>query len=68
MDPVLPTQQSLLLNEFRMRYPKLERDVCTAIQASYGDSVVLERLGDDLDEFRIKVDQVRAACYLLSRH
>ena len=49
---------SPLLCEFRARYPRVEAAVYQAIRSSFGDSTVLQRLGDNVDDFRRKVNEV----------
>lgn len=56
-----------LLNAFRQRYPALQERVSDAIRNSFGDSTVIERVGDDLEEFRTQVYQVSLPRYLVSQ-
>lgn len=45
-----PTSEELI-SAFRQRYNQLETSVEAALTSEFGDSVVLERLGDTLDDF-----------------
>jgi len=48
MDQASPHE---LLDAFRGHYFRLETSVSEAVGPGFGDSVVLERLGDDLDQY-----------------
>ncbi|KAG8957613.1 hypothetical protein FRC05_009707, partial [Tulasnella sp. 425] len=45
-----PTSEELI-SAFRQQYNQLETSVEAALTLEFGDSVVLERLGDTLDDF-----------------
>ncbi|KAG8942949.1 hypothetical protein FRC04_003291 [Tulasnella sp. 424] len=46
-----PTTSNPLVEAFRSRYYNLEHRVQQTIHESFGDTTVIERLGDELDEF-----------------
>ena len=47
-----------LADSFRRRYHSFQQSIQTALTAEFGDSVVLERLGDDLANFTAAVQMV----------
>lgn len=47
----LSTTSSSLVEAFRSRYYNLEQRVQRTLHESFGDTTVIERLGDELDEF-----------------
>lgn len=49
---------ALLVNSFHSHYARLERAVSVSITNEFGDSVVLARIRDDLDEFLRHFQQV----------
>ena len=59
--PVLPQNQQALLDEFRRYYRRLETATYELV-ASGADSVVLERLGDQLDMYRQILNEVCYRC------
>lgn len=52
------TTSSSLLEAFRSRYYNFKLRVQTTLHESFGDTTVIERLGDDLDEFSRAFQQV----------
>lgn len=64
--PLTPEQQ--LLAAFRTKYAALQNSVTTTIEESAGDSVVIARLGDQLDEFARAIRQVRPPLPESSHH
>lgn len=62
----LPPHDLQLFHAFRVKYKALEGNVDTALKESTGDSVVMERLGDQLDEFAFAVKQVGTQLHLSS--
>ncbi|KAG8916566.1 hypothetical protein FRC02_003747 [Tulasnella sp. 418] len=49
---------NVLLNAFRARYPLLEARVSETVTNSLGDTTVIERVGDEVDEFAKAVRDV----------
>lgn len=47
-----------LIEAFRSRYNNLERAVVASVTHEFGDCVVLARIGDDLDEYSNRFQQV----------
>jgi hypothetical protein len=62
-DAPQPPFEAQLLHEFCRCYPELEQTVQGAIQDSYGDWVVLEHMGDKLDEFSNQVERVSSTLH-----
>lgn len=48
----------ILLDTFRLQYSALEARVSSTIATSSGDTVLLQKLGDNLDEYYKNVTQV----------
>jgi hypothetical protein len=58
MDPQHPSAP-LLADAFRARYKQLQDSTVNALGTQQGDSVVLQRLGDDIADFSEHFDEVR---------
>lgn len=51
-------EQSLILDAFRIKYLALESRVGDTVRTSTGDAVLLQKLGDELDEYYRNLSQV----------
>jgi hypothetical protein len=56
--PPASASSGLLVEGFRSHYTRLEHAVSVSVTNEFGDSVVLARIGDDLDEFLKRFQQV----------
>jgi hypothetical protein len=61
------TATSQLVEAFRAHYRRHEQHVHASIGPEFGDAVVLERAGDELDDYLRRFNQVSTACSDLAK-
>jgi len=54
----MATPNPLLVDAFRTRYIQLEQSVGACLGDEFGDSSVIARVGDDLDEYHMAFTRV----------